>query len=101
MKIEEEDQVIILLSSLTKAYEHIIDTILYGKETLTMTEFKSVLNSMELQKKNEATSFRNGEGLNVRGRSDKKKSNKNWIAKSKSKSRQSNKDTRKCYKCKT
>lgn len=66
-----------------------------------MTEFKSVLNSMELQKKNEATSFRNGEGLNVRGRSDKKKSNKNWIAKSKSKSRQSNKDTRKCYKCKT
>lgn len=100
VEIEEEDQAIILLSSLSKVYEHIVDTMLYGKETLTMTEVKSVLNSKELPKKNEATSSGNDEGSNVRGRHEKKENNKKWRGKSKSKSRQPNKDTRKCYKCK-
>lgn len=67
MKIKEEDQAIILLSSPPKAYEHIVDTILYGKETLIMIKAKLVLNLKELQKKNEASSSGNGEGLNVRG----------------------------------
>lgn len=37
VKIQEEDHAIILLSSLPKNYEHIVDTMLYGKQTLTMT----------------------------------------------------------------
>ena len=37
VKIEEEDQAILLLSSLPKVYEHFVDTLLYGKQTLTMS----------------------------------------------------------------
>ena len=37
VKIDEEDQAIILLSSLPKIYEHFVDTILYGKDSLTMS----------------------------------------------------------------
>ena len=48
VKIEDEDQAIILLSSLPKMYEHFVDTILYGKEPLTMTGVKAALNSKEI-----------------------------------------------------
>ena len=50
-KIDEEDQAIILLSSLPKPYEHFVDTMLYGKQTFTMSEVKYALNSKELQRK--------------------------------------------------
>ena len=39
------DQEIILLSSLPKPYEHFVDTLLYGKQILTMLEVKVALNS--------------------------------------------------------
>ena len=38
VKIDEEDKVLILLSSLPKSYNHVITTILYGKETLILKE---------------------------------------------------------------
>ncbi|PKU65892.1 Retrovirus-related Pol polyprotein from transposon TNT 1-94 [Dendrobium catenatum] len=49
--IDEEDQGIILLSSLPKTHEHIVNTMLYGKQTLTMTEEKYVLMSKGCSKK--------------------------------------------------
>ena len=52
-KIEEEDHTIILLISLHKIYENFVDTMLYGKQTLTMAEVKAALNSKELQRKAE------------------------------------------------
>lgn len=61
---------------------------------------KAVLNSKELQKKSESSTFGTGEGWNARGRSEKKDNNKKWRPISRSKSKQPNKDTRKCYKCK-
>lgn len=51
VKLDEEDQDIILLSSLPRVYEHFVDTTLYGKQTLTVTEINSTLNSEELQRK--------------------------------------------------
>ncbi|KAM6542471.1 hypothetical protein CsatB_006918 [Cannabis sativa] len=63
VKIDDEDQAIILLSSLPKMYEHFVDTILYGKDTLTMTEVKAALNSKEIQKKGDEGGDSNGEGL--------------------------------------
>lgn len=50
VQTEEEDQSIILLSSLPKTYEPFVDTMLYGKQTLTMSKVKAALNSKELQR---------------------------------------------------
>ncbi|KAI0488790.1 hypothetical protein KFK09_028629 [Dendrobium nobile] len=50
VSIEEEDQGIILLSFLPKSYKNIVDALLYGKQTLTMTEVMSVLVSKQLQR---------------------------------------------------
>lgn len=49
--IDEEDHAILLLSSLPKTYDHFVDTMLYEKESLTIAEVKSALNSKELQRK--------------------------------------------------
>ena len=48
VKIKEDDRAILLLSSLPKTYKHFMDTILYGKETLTMTKVKATLKSKKL-----------------------------------------------------
>lgn len=50
---DEKDHVILLLSSFPKTYEHFVDTMLYGKESLTMTKVKSAFISNELQRKHE------------------------------------------------
>ena len=63
VKIEEEDQAILLLSSLPKVYEHFVDTLLYGKQTLTMSEVKASLNSKELSMRSENKEAVNGDGL--------------------------------------
>uniref|UniRef100_A0A803PAR7 Reverse transcriptase domain-containing protein n=1 Tax=Cannabis sativa TaxID=3483 RepID=A0A803PAR7_CANSA len=51
VKIDDEDQAIILLSSLPKIYEHFVDTIFNVKYTLTMTKVKGAFKSKEIQKK--------------------------------------------------
>lgn len=71
---EDEDQGILLLSSLPKCYEHFVDTILYGKDTLTMSEVKAALNSKEIQKKSEERMDNNGEGMFVKSKSGSKDS---------------------------
>ena len=36
VKIDEEDKALILLSSLSQSYDHIVTIMLYGKETLIL-----------------------------------------------------------------
>ena len=48
--IDEEDKALILLSSLSESYAHIISTMLYGKETLILKEVTSTLLSHEIKK---------------------------------------------------
>jgi len=43
VKVEEEDQELLFLTSLPDSFEHIITTVLYGKDTLQMREVESVL----------------------------------------------------------
>ena len=65
VKIEYKDKAIIMVSSLPPSYEHFVDTLLYGRQSLAMQDVKEVLSSKESSKKLE---IRDGEGLTVRGR---------------------------------
>ena len=95
VKLEDEDNAIILLSSLSSSYEHFVDTLLYGRQSITMTNVKDSLNSKEVTRKSEAN---DGEGLIARGGPEKKDySNKNRKC-SKSKSKNKNLKYFQCHK---
>ena len=67
MKISEKDKVLILLSSLSKSYDHIITTILYRKKTLILEEITTTLLSSEIRKMPNQDKQK-GLGLMVMGR---------------------------------
>ncbi|KAI3756784.1 hypothetical protein L1987_56607 [Smallanthus sonchifolius] len=98
VELEEEDHAIIFLTSLPSTYEHFVDTLMFGRETLTMEEVLSALNSKELKKRGDVKD-ESGDGLVVRGRpefrgwSDQRGSSKKGQNRSKSKFK------RKCYIC--
>ena len=50
VKTDEKDNVLILLNSFSQSYNHIITTILYGKETLILDEVTSTLLSNGIRK---------------------------------------------------
>jgi len=47
IKVEEKDQTLLLLTSLSDSFEHMVTTVLYGKNTLQMGEIESALLSYE------------------------------------------------------
>ncbi|GJU65218.1 zinc finger, CCHC-type containing protein [Tanacetum coccineum] len=61
---------LMLLTSLSSSYENFMETLLYGRESLTMKNVLAILNSRELKKRIEGTKEETGDGLYVRGRSD-------------------------------
>lgn len=91
--VDDEDQALLLLSSLPKSYATFKETLLYGRESLTLDEVQAALNSKELNHKNDEKSNVIAEGLSVRGRSDRRES------RGKSKSRSKSKFKVKCYHC--
>nr|GEY76672.1 retrovirus-related Pol polyprotein from transposon TNT 1-94 [Tanacetum cinerariifolium] len=70
IEIEDEDQALMLLTSLPSSYENFVETLLYGRESLIMKDVLATLNSRELKKRTEGTKKETGDGLYVRGRSD-------------------------------
>ncbi|GKB25187.1 zinc finger, CCHC-type containing protein [Tanacetum coccineum] len=70
IEIEDEDQALMLLTSLPSSYENFVETLLYGRESLTMEDVLATLNSRELKKRTKGTKVETGDGLYVRGRSD-------------------------------
>ena len=67
--ISDEDQALLLLTSLPSSYDNFVDTLLYGRDTLKLEDVLATLHSRELQKMTEAK-VDGGEGLFVRGKSD-------------------------------
>lgn len=49
MKVEDEDQSLILLSYLNDEYENIVDTIMFGRESLFMDEVQVDLKAQKLK----------------------------------------------------
>ncbi|KAK8936753.1 hypothetical protein KSP39_PZI011993 [Platanthera zijinensis] len=65
VKVEEEDQALLLLSSLPRPFDHLVTTILYGKDTLKMEEVVTMLLSNE---KRSSSGSKASEGLLVKSR---------------------------------
>ncbi|GJV55810.1 hypothetical protein Tco_1456815 [Tanacetum coccineum] len=66
--ISDEDQALLLLTSLPSSYNNFVETLLYGRDTLKLEDVVTTLNSRELQKMTKAKGD-GGERLYVRGRS--------------------------------
>uniref|UniRef100_A0A2N9EML6 CCHC-type domain-containing protein n=1 Tax=Fagus sylvatica TaxID=28930 RepID=A0A2N9EML6_FAGSY len=97
IKFEDEDKAMMLLTSLPTSYEHLVTTLLYGKETLELEEVSGALLD-HYQRKHKDSAESSGEGLVVKGYQDrgrkKDKDDKSARGRSKSKSK-----TVKCFKC--
>ncbi|KAH9723371.1 retrovirus-related pol polyprotein from transposon TNT 1-94-like protein [Citrus sinensis] len=73
INLEDEDIALILLSSLPDSYEHFVDTLLYGRQTLTLKDVKSALESKDLKKRAEGKDQGLDEGLMAKLKPEKKK----------------------------
>ncbi|KAL5764642.1 hypothetical protein ACOSQ2_017236 [Xanthoceras sorbifolium] len=47
VKIDDEDQALLLLCSLPSSYRHLRETILYGKDTISLKDVKTALETKE------------------------------------------------------
>ncbi|KAH9668177.1 hypothetical protein KPL70_021322 [Citrus sinensis] len=90
VKIDDDDKAMILLCSLPSSYENLVDTLMYGRQTLAMGDVKEALSSKAAIKKE----TRDGEWLTARGRTENRETSKN--KKKRSKSRPKN---LKCFHC--
>ncbi|GKA14156.1 retrotransposon protein, putative, ty1-copia subclass [Tanacetum coccineum] len=62
VKFEDEDLALLLLTYLLSSYEHFVDTLLYGRDELTLEDVMATLNSKEIKERYKAKGD-NGEGL--------------------------------------
>jgi transposase InsO family protein len=96
VKIDDEDQALIVLCSLPPSYETFVDSMLYGRDNISLDDISSALKSKEL-KKHLPGDRAEGEGLVTRGRAqgkDSRKSKGRSRSKSKSKAKKAS-----CFKC--
>ncbi|GKC71610.1 retrovirus-related pol polyprotein from transposon TNT 1-94, partial [Tanacetum coccineum] len=73
VKFKYENLALLLLTYLPASYEHFVDTFLYGREALTLEDVMATLNSKEIKERCKAKGD-DGEGLYVRGRTDRRDS---------------------------
>ncbi|KAH9743388.1 hypothetical protein KPL70_003281 [Citrus sinensis] len=102
IKIGDEDKAFFLLSSMPKSYEGFVDTMLYGRTTLTLEDVKASLCSKEIQRHSGDLDQNPGEGLMAKAekkKDNKKKKNKNQFKKEDESEKEKMK-RRKCFYCK-
>ena len=88
VKIEDEDQVLIIVCLLPNSYANFVDTMLYGRITITMNDVKDSLMSKELKRKVSAREEVSNFGLFARReRTEERKRGNRGISHSKSKSK--------------
>ena len=97
VKIEDDDQAIILLCSLRNSYENFVDIMLHGRDTLSISDVKDVLHSKELKRRVSGSIESNSYSslIITRGMSKEMNGGSKMKSRSKSKSRGSQ-----CYHCK-
>ncbi|GJT48324.1 retrovirus-related pol polyprotein from transposon TNT 1-94 [Tanacetum coccineum] len=95
VKVDDEDQALILLCSLLGSYENFMDTMLYGRTIISVNDVKDALLSKELKRKVYGDEGSGSVLFTGRGRSQEKN---NGNGRSRSMSRNSSKV--KCYLCK-
>nr|GEZ42406.1 zinc finger, CCHC-type [Tanacetum cinerariifolium] len=82
-EIEDEDQALMLFTSLPSSYENFLKTLLFERESLTMEDVLVTLNSKELKKRTGGIKEEYGDGLYVRrrGSSEERLSNEKvkWV----------------------
>ncbi|KAH9679844.1 hypothetical protein KPL71_026299 [Citrus sinensis] len=99
VKISDEDKAFFLLSSLPKPYEGFVDTMLYGRTSLTLEDVKASLCSKEIHRNEHDES--NGEGLVARKEKKKDHKSKNqWKGQGKNQENTDKKKKKmKCFYC--
>ena len=100
LKIEDEDQALILLCSLPPTFDNFVNSMLYGRESITLEIVENSLKSADLRGKlgGQNTSEDQDQGLVVRGRSEKKGNGNKGRGRSKSKS-SADKSQIECFYC--
>ena len=68
VKIEDEDQVLLLLSALPRSHAHFKETLLYGRQSLTFEEFQSSLYFKDLNERKEHKISLIGEGFSLKAK---------------------------------
>ena len=97
-KLQEDDNALLLLTSLPPSYERLVTTILYGKEKLEFKEVTSTLISNEIRK-GRSSEKESSQGLYInesktRGRSQDKSSRGGYKGRSKSRGKST---SRECF----
>ena len=89
--LNDEEKALLLISSLPKSYGNFVDALMYGRQTLSLDEVKSALNTKKLQSKQDHLGNESGQGLTAKARSEGKK-------KKQGKNKEKRKDL-KCFLC--
>src|SRR3954471_23054695 len=100
VKIDDEDQALLLLCALPRSHAHFKETLLYGRESLTFEEVQSALYSKDLNERKEHKPSTVGEGLAVKGKFLRKNGKFDKKGKSQSKSYSDEASGIRCYHCK-